>query len=204
MSQLAQEEGKADRLSIEFGSSLDASNSSTKQQEPRDLANALDTLIPPITPRETSTGHFDDGRIGREPLRLPNIGDRHASKSPAPPPTVEGWIRIFWTRNKGLMLVLLAQVFGTLMNVTTRLLEVEGNNGKGLHPFQVCFSDFSGQIIHNSDKDSLRSDGYYCTTRFWLYVVEKHSTLPFRCARGKTFVGSPRTDWLFWSLWHVL
>jgi hypothetical protein len=35
----------------------------------------------------------------------------------------------FWTRNKGLGLVLLAQVFGTLMNVTTRLLEMEGNNG---------------------------------------------------------------------------
>jgi len=63
-----------------------------------------------------------------------------------------------WIRNKGLALVLLAQVFGTLMNVTTRLLEMEGNEGtlmflslvgsrksqlimrilgKGYHPFQV-------------------------------------------------------------------
>jgi hypothetical protein len=24
-----------------------------------------------------------------------------------------------------------------MMNVTTRLLEIEGNKGKGLHPFQV-------------------------------------------------------------------
>ena len=33
--------------------------------------------------------------------------------------------------------MLLAQVFGVMMNVTTRLLEIEGNKGKGLHPFQV-------------------------------------------------------------------
>jgi len=36
--------------------------------------------------------------------------------------------------------MLLAQVFGTLMNVTTRLLEIEGNKGKGLHPFQILFA----------------------------------------------------------------
>lgn len=36
--------------------------------------------------------------------------------------------------------MLIAQVFGTLMNVTTRLLEIEGNKGKGLHPFQILFA----------------------------------------------------------------
>jgi len=36
--------------------------------------------------------------------------------------------------------MLLAQIFGTLMNVTTRLLEVEGNRGNGLHPFQILFA----------------------------------------------------------------
>jgi drug/metabolite transporter (DMT)-like permease len=36
--------------------------------------------------------------------------------------------------------MLLAQIFGTLMNVTTRLLEIEGNNGKGMHPFQILFA----------------------------------------------------------------
>lgn len=42
-----------------------------------------------------------------------------------------------WIRNAGLFYMLLAQVFGVMMNVTTRLLEIEGNKGKGLHPFQV-------------------------------------------------------------------
>lgn len=46
-------------------------------------------------------------------------------------------IRGFFDRNLGLIYMLFAQVFGTLMNVTTRFLEIEGNNGKGLHPFQV-------------------------------------------------------------------
>lgn len=52
----------------------------------------------------------------------------------------EGWrekLHAMWIRNLGLVYMLCAQVFGCLMNVTTRLLEVEGNKGKGLHPFQV-------------------------------------------------------------------
>lgn len=36
--------------------------------------------------------------------------------------------------------MLIAQVFGVLMNVTTRLLEVEGNKGRGLDPFQILFA----------------------------------------------------------------
>ncbi|KAJ9642442.1 hypothetical protein H2199_004823 [Coniosporium tulheliwenetii] len=71
---------------------------------------------------------------------------RHASTSPAPPPIPTGWrgsIGRFWNRNKGVFLVVLAQFFGTLMNVTTRLLEVEGNRGKGMHPFQILFARMS-------------------------------------------------------------
>jgi hypothetical protein len=59
------------------------------------------------------------GRRGRSVSPQPP-GQRYLSKSPAPIPKVKGWGRAFWTRNKGLALVLLAQVFGTLMNVTTR------------------------------------------------------------------------------------
>lgn len=56
--------------------------------------------------------------------------------------SASGWrarCQQFWIRNKGLAFMLLAQIFGVLMNVTTRLLEVEGNKGKGLHPFQILF-----------------------------------------------------------------
>jgi hypothetical protein len=56
---------------------------------------------------------------------------RYASRSPAPPPrTVRGRLQLFWVKNKGLAQVLMAQFFGTLMNVTARLLEMEGNDGE--------------------------------------------------------------------------
>ena len=50
----------------------------------------------------------------------------------------KGALKSTWTRNKGVLLVLIAQVFGTLMSVTTRMLEmgVEGGE-KPLDPFQV-------------------------------------------------------------------
>jgi len=49
-------------------------------------------------------------------------------------------LRAFWTRNLGLVYMLISNVFGVAMNVTVRVLEVEGNQGKGLHPFQVLFA----------------------------------------------------------------
>jgi drug/metabolite transporter (DMT)-like permease len=52
-----------------------------------------------------------------------------------------------WIRNKGLAYMLLAQVFGVLMNVTTRLLEIEGNKGEGLHPFQILFARMSITVV---------------------------------------------------------
>jgi drug/metabolite transporter (DMT)-like permease len=58
-------------------------------------------------------------------------------------PRRSGWrgkLQASWIRNKGLAYMLAAQVFGTLMNVTTRLLEIEGNKGKGLHPVQILFA----------------------------------------------------------------
>lgn len=46
------------------------------------------------------------------------------------------WARGFWLRNKGVLSVLLSQFFGTMMGVTTRFLELEG---EGMHPFQVRY-----------------------------------------------------------------
>jgi hypothetical protein len=61
-----------------------------------------------------------------------------------------GWrarVAAAWIRNKGLAYMLLAQVFGVLMNVTTRLLEIEGNKGEGLHPFQILFARMSITVV---------------------------------------------------------
>lgn len=81
-----------------------------------------------------------DLRFGRSPNHG-NTRDarRHASRSPAPSKGLKARIRRSWIANKGLALVLIAQLFGTLMNVTTRMLEMEGNNGMADSSFILPF-----------------------------------------------------------------
>jgi len=50
-----------------------------------------------------------------------------------------GTLSALWIRNKGVVLVLLSQAFGSLMNVATRILETDGAHGKAMHPFQVLY-----------------------------------------------------------------
>lgn len=40
-------------------------------------------------------------------------------------------------KNKGILLVLISQFFGSLMNVATKLLETSDENDIGMDPFQV-------------------------------------------------------------------
>ena len=60
------------------------------------------------------------------------------------PPTLRSRIssklRHFYHLNYGALLVLLAQFFGTLMNLSTRILEHPGPHGPGMHPFQILFA----------------------------------------------------------------
>lgn len=78
----------------------------------------------------------------RQTARLITVyGDsRLPSWSPVPLKTLKGRVRAFWITNKGLALVILAQLFGVMMNVTIRLLEMGGSHGPGMHPFQVYIS----------------------------------------------------------------
>ena len=94
---------------------------------------------PSPDPSLISLDDSNNVRLGRDPDRiaLPGVRRQH-SRSPGPVPrTWRGKTQQFWTTNKGLILVMVSQLFGTFMNVTTRLLEIEGNGGKGYHPFQV-------------------------------------------------------------------
>jgi hypothetical protein len=65
--------------------------------------------------------------------------------------------RDFWDRNSGLVLVSISQLFGALMNVTTRLLELEGD---GMHPFQILFARMSLTLI------------FCCTWMYWKKVPD--------------------------------
>jgi len=62
----------------------------------------------------------------------------------AEPKTFKNVWKKFWARNQGLFMVSFSQLFGALMNVTTRLLELEGD---GMHPLQVLFARMSLTMI---------------------------------------------------------
>ena len=109
--------------------------------------SSLDTLSDLAFDDGTGGGARDRSLLSISHRSAPN---QHASKTPALPPTFKSRILGGWTSNKGLALVLLAQVFGTLMNVTTRLLEVEGNDGKGMHPFQILFARMGITVVLSS------------------------------------------------------
>jgi drug/metabolite transporter (DMT)-like permease len=72
----------------------------------------------------------------------PLISNDAAAHLPSSSPAAlrRGWrgtLDALWIRNKGVVLVLLSQAFGSLMNVATRILETDGTHGKAMHPFQV-------------------------------------------------------------------
>ena len=105
----------------------------------------LDIPLPSAFARSSDTlsnlsNHSADNENQRRTARLLTLSSsgRLLSRSPAPSPrTWRETIRLFWARNKGLSLVILAQLFGSIMNVTIRLLEVNGTSGPAMDPFQV-------------------------------------------------------------------
>jgi hypothetical protein len=94
---------------------------------------SVDRLLRPQSPGTLSNLSVDDrGRL---------IIERLENSTPQPRlsrPNLRRYAATFWVKNKGLALVLAAQVFNCLMNVTIRILEIEGNHGIGFHPLQVC------------------------------------------------------------------
>lgn len=100
---------------------------------------------------DASTYSTDNGDERRGRLLLPSDGERYPSKSPAPiASTKSTWkmrLTASWIKNKGLALVMLAQLFGVMMSVTTRLLEMDGVHGKGMHPFQILFARMTGTLV---------------------------------------------------------
>ena len=135
--------------------------------------------------------------------RLLNLSSsrRLLSRSPAPPSkTCKERLWQFWARNKGLALVVLAQLFGVMMNVTIRLLEMSGTSGPGMHPFQVrsavpwvfppAMLGWSLTMI-----DSVRSDDRDSFPQQHLPVLGKSSRSPFWIA------GSSRTPDCAWDRW---
>ena len=85
----------------------------------------------------SETDRIQDNESGAEAAQRFGASDglRPFGKQPA-------WrmrLNVFWIRNKGVLMVLLAELFSAFMITATRLLETEDNgSGAGMEPFQVC------------------------------------------------------------------
>ncbi|KAM0715554.1 hypothetical protein Q7P37_009052 [Cladosporium fusiforme] len=106
-----------------------------------------------LSPDAFSHTSLDEQVRPREPLGPPDYDGLDEDPDGETPTPLAGWrvtLQESWTRNKGLAYMLMAQVFGVLMNVTTRVLEIEGNKGKGMHPFQILFARMGITVILSS------------------------------------------------------
>ena len=141
-------------------------------------------------------------RTGR--LHTLTSSGRLLSTSPAPPSqTWKERLWQFWARNKGLALVVLAQLFGVMMNVTIRLLEMSGTSGPGMHPFQVRSAvplvfppAMLGWILTRID--SVRSDDRDSFPQQYLPVLGKGSRSAFWTAGSSRTLNCARDRWFLW------
>lgn len=108
--------------SVEDGGKAAKENGHQQHLHPTNHYGASIARIPsPDTLSEISVGENGLLRPGRGSIALQPLS-RIASRSPGPQPRggFAVWLHEFWIKNKGLAYVLLAQIFGVLMNVTTR------------------------------------------------------------------------------------
>lgn len=123
-----------------------------------------------------------------------------------PPPSWTGKIESWWSGNKGLALVILAQLFSVMMNVTTRLLELDGIDGPGMHPFQVCILWLMhslhlcapARLSGTQTTDIGCPNDCYPGPQRYVSVAGQGRTCSFRIERSTSTVGCSRRRWVFW------
>ncbi|KAK4575154.1 hypothetical protein LTR86_001006 [Recurvomyces mirabilis] len=159
------------------------------------LSAPLSGPIRPLSPDTLSILSADEYEQIHPTVSHPHIEDGvpPISGRGAQPRGSRAKLHAFYVRNLGLGYMLLAQVFGTLMNVTTRLLEIEGNNGKGMHPFQILFARMSITVVLAS--------GYMWYKRTPDFPFGKREVRWLLVARG--FGGFFGVTGMYWSLLYL-
>jgi len=124
--------------STDVGSLL-SDDEASSPETPQHFSHNLSSSSKPTTaPAKPSTPHHT--------AKVPQARQPEQDDAIAIPRSWRVRIRDFWDRNYGLMLVLIAQFFATMMNVTTGLLEDDGVGG-GMHPFQILFARMSITVL---------------------------------------------------------
>ncbi|KAK0370176.1 integral membrane protein DUF6 [Colletotrichum limetticola] len=109
----------------------------SKMSWSHDHGKGLSALPDPDSFRRFSTSPFQNGRTSPLPgAEYPPTVLQSSQKNTK--------LAAFWQTNKGVVLVALSQLFGALMNLTARLLELEG---EGMHPLQVLFARQSVTMV---------------------------------------------------------
>jgi hypothetical protein len=159
--------------------------------------------VPSPSPSILSTDDSNNIRFSHNPDFLPAQGTHHYV--PSAPNTLKGRMQLSWIRNKGLFLVLIAQFFGALMNVTTRLLEMEGNDGEAA--YSCCHVGIlitcSRQRISPLSR-SIRSHEYNGSVCFAVHVVQENRAFSLGHEGSSTYPSRSRLVWLLRDFWNVL
>lgn len=94
-----------------------------------------DAPLPIVQPYRDDPSQTPEYLVRYEPRPIDEEDEEDVAAEQARPR--KAWrarLRVFWLRNMGMFLVLLAQMFGASMNVMTQILEIHSS----MHPFQVC------------------------------------------------------------------
>lgn len=118
----------------------------TRGRPQRDAKLRGTQLLPPESFPRFSAGSLSDTESGRLSSPSPSPGPRqHRYHSSGTPGDAQGRMRRYWTmqwaKNKGVFLVAISQFFGSLMNLSARLLEhdIDGS-GTRMNPFQILLA----------------------------------------------------------------
>lgn len=116
---------------------LQPGSGSGSQPDPVDPdQNHPDAPLPIIQPYhdDPDSEQRPEYLVRYEPRPIDEDEDEVAAEMARPRKAWRARLRVFWLRNMGMFLVLLAQMFGASMNVMTQILEIHSS----MHPFQVC------------------------------------------------------------------
>ncbi|OJD20234.1 hypothetical protein ACJ73_08432 [Blastomyces percursus] len=120
----------------------------------RSRSYPADALLPSHT--TTITHDNDDDVSGSQATLVPRPPPAGCEPPDGPSSmkrrstVVQSWrrrLRHTWLVSKGMIMVMLAQFFGSSMNVMTRTLQLDGSHGKGMHPFQILFARMGMTVL---------------------------------------------------------
>ena len=109
--------------------------------------NGIDQSYLEVPTRSAFDASTSDHRLHEE---TPNEQQRilySRSSSPAPPKTWRSKASSAWQENRGVVLMILAQFFGSTMAAITRLLETDTADRAPMDPFQILFARQSVTVL---------------------------------------------------------